>query len=1669
MLEVQPVSQKVGHTGFVGSWIPGADGGSRSQRRRLMAVLRMAHRVLGIDRKDLGVGSLGFGGGTRSVLLASASSRGIIGGLVAVAALGAAAPAHAQYSAGGGNATGTRAISIGSGSAAAGLDSVAEGTNSNATAQNAVAIGFGTDATAINAVALGSATVATAGARAQSAIAIGTDTTASQVDAIAMGRTALSSAQYGVAIGLNASATGAGGAVAIGQGTVSNNVNSVALGVQSNATGAGASALGTFAQATGGNSTAVGVGSNATNSYAWAGGYQSVASGDSSTAIGRAAGATGDVTTAVGFGAQATGNSSLALGSQATAIGVSTVAIGQGAGAASTTGNASSVAMGVAAGQFVSGAQNAAVGGGINGTMRGAGSGVTGARNVAFGTGDGGVTYDGTLSASAGSLVTGSDNVAIGTNAGIGVASNATTSIGYNAQASADNAIAMGNTAIADSADAVAIGTNSTATGGRAVAIGAGNTASGNGAVAIGDPNTATGNGAVASGLDNTATGNGSVAMGNTNMVGGGGQAVSVAGVAAQGAVGIGYQNTVIGQGSVAIGSTSSALAAGAIAFGDTAVANNAGDVALGSGSVTDIAVATTGTLINGTNYSFAGTAPASTVSVGAAGTERTITNVAAGRIDGSSTDAINGSQLFATNQAVEAIGQGWTVSAEGANATNVGVDSATGNSVDLNNADGNIVVTKSGASNDVTLDLADDVTLNSVTAGGTVLNTTGLTIAGGPSVTTGGIDAGGLVIANVAPGVAGTDAVNVSQLTTATSGLTTTGMNFTGNDASAGIVHRDLGQTLAIQGAATTAGTYSGGNLRTVTDPATGAINLQLADAPVFGTVTVNAGGSGKITGVAAGDVTAISTEAVNGSQLFAVQQSANAGWNISAQGANATNVAPGETLDLNNSDGNIVVSKSLASDNVTFELADDVTLNSVTAGGTVLNTSGLTIAGGPSVTTAGVDAGGMVITNVAPGAINAASTDAVNGSQLFATNTQVTQNTTDIANLDGRVTTVEGDVVNLDGRVTTIEGSLTNIGDTITEIAGDTSTAYTDANGDGIRYARTNETGLAETDAFAQGVGSTALGYQATATAGNAVAMGRGAQASIDGSLALGSGSVADRAIVPISGTIPAGIGFVPYNTTDATLLGAVSVGNAATSEYRQITNVADGTSAQDAVTLRQLQGAIGSVSVTPVLYFHANSAAVDSLAAGQESIAVGPTTVVNGDNGIGIGNGAIVQMTAPGGTAIGQNAQVSQADGIAFGTNSVANGIQSIAIGPGANASFSGSVALGAGATTSVGSQTGYAAYGLTAPQNSAGEVSVGSAGAERQITNVAAGSAATDAVNVSQLQAVDSRLTNEIANLDNLVTNVENRVTTVEGNVANLGDSVANSFGGNSTYDPTTGTVTTELNVGGNTYNNVNDALTALNTTASAGWNIQADGGPATNIGSNGTLNVTAGSNTVVTLNGNELQIAMADNPTFSGVINANGGLTVGANTTVNMGGNVVQNVAAGAVNATSTDAVNGSQLNQVQQVANNSVQYDADRTTVTFNPGGSATRLQNVAAGVAPTDAVNVQQLNDGLAGTLASANAYTDTRLAGVEFDLSQNRRDANAGTAGALAAAGLPQAFEAGRGMLSIGAGTYQGQSAVALGLSRVMDDGRTVIKAGASYDTQSRVGANVGVGLQF
>jgi autotransporter adhesin len=211
---------------------------------------------------------------------------------------------------------------------------------------------------------------------------------------------------------------------------------------------------------------------------------------------------------------------------------------------------------------------------------------------------------------------------------------------------------------------------------------------------------------------------------------------------------------------------------------------------------------------------------------------------------------------------------------------------------------------------------------------------------------------------------------------------------------------------------------------------------------------------------------------------------------------------------------------------------------------------------------------------------------------------------------------------------------------------------------------------------------------------------------------------------------------------------------------------------------------------------------------------------------------------------------------------------------------------------------------------------------------------------------------------------------------------------------------------------------------------------------------------------------------------------------------------LHNVAAGAVSATSTDAVNGAQLHATnQQAAQNSTDITnlsagiangtvglvqqtagapgAGAITVGALTGGTSidisgtdgTRvISGVAAGLRATDAVNLAQMTSGLADTLTAANAYTDSRLAGIDFDLDDLRRDADAGTAAAMAIAGLPQAFTPGAGMIAGGIGVWRDEAALAVGLSKAFRDGHTVVKTGATMTTRSNTfGANVAIGYQF
>jgi autotransporter adhesin len=179
-------------------------------------------------------------------------------------------------------------------------------------------------------------------------------------------------------------------------------------------------------------------------------------------------------------------------------------------------------------------------------------------------------------------------------------------------------------------------------------------------------------------------------------------------------------------------------------------------------------------------------------------------------------------------------------------------------------------------------------------------------------------------------------------------------------------------------------------------------------------------------------------------------------------------------------------------------------------------------------------------------------------------------------------------------------------------------------------------------------------------------------------------------------------------------------------------------------------------------------------------------------------------------------------------------------------------------------------------------------------------------------------------------------------------------------------------------------------------------------------------------------------------------------------------------------------------------ANNSVALGmgsvaTQANTVSVGTVGGERRIVNVAAGINATDAVNVSQLNamngsvvterrDRIAGDVAlgrmiraeagrlrTADFELGARIDGVEFDMRRDRRQARSGTAAALAAAGMPQAMDPGRSMISAGVGTYRGRSAISVGGSHRVANGSSVFKVGVTYDSTEHVGANAGVGFQF
>ncbi|WP_292045920.1 MULTISPECIES: YadA-like family protein [unclassified Brevundimonas] len=894
-------------------------------------------------------------------------------------------------------------------------------------------------------------------------------------------------------------------------------------------------------------------------------------------------------------------------------------------------------------------------------------------------------------------------------------------------------------------------------------------------------------------------------------------------------------------------------------------------------------------------------------------------------------------------------------------------------------------------------------------------------------------------------------------------------------------------GSTQAVNGAQLFAtNTQVGLNTTAITNLTTdlGALSdtAVMYDDLLAGRVTL-AGVDGTVIGnVAAGALSATSTEAVNGGQLFATN----------------TQVSLNTTAITN-------LGADLTALSDTAVMYDDL------------------LAG--RVTLAGVD--GTVLANVAAGALNATSTEAVNGAQLFATNTQVDVNTTAITNLTTNLGALSDTAVMYDdllaGRVTLagVNGTvLANVA------AGALNANSTEAVNGGQLFATNTQVAL-NADAIANIATASALAVVYDDPSFDTLTLA-GAAGTTIGNVAAGELSATSTEAVngaqlfATNAQVANNAADIVTNTTAITTI-TNNLNNGAVGVV-QYSNAADPTVPNGGVATNDVT-LVGAVAAPVGLH----NVAAGLIAAGSTDAVNGGQAFTLGQSlASGFGGGsAFDPITNALNVAISYQgvqytsiqaflnalsaAPAGVASSVYLAVNSnlapaTAQGQNAVAVGAEAQAVADNSVALGSSSIADRDAQTDYAALGVAGLQSSVGSVSFGSAGAERQLTHVAAGTAATDAVNVAQLQGVSDRVDALAGTAVSYDTTTRDTLTLAGANGTTITNVAAGQVNATST-DAVNGsqlnatntqvalntTAITNLTntianggVGPVQYSDSDDPETPNGGVRSDDLTLVGASGGAVGLHNVANGRISAGSTDAV--NGGQIyELAFAATNAVQYETDASGART---NRVTFQGGDAstpvtLNNVAAGAITATSTEAVNGSQLFQTNQavvtaqttadnalaLGQNSLQYaDQGQTRVVLGrSNGPAVTVSNVAAGVADTDAVNVLQLRESMNEAIQQSNTYTDMRLAAVNYNVQEVRKLAFAGTAGALAAAGMPQIAERGKSMFAVGYGTYEGQSAMAMGYSRALGDGSMVFRAGATFDTQNHVGANAGIGWRF
>ncbi|MDE8034048.1 ESPR-type extended signal peptide-containing protein [Actinobacillus equuli subsp. equuli] len=1438
--------------------------------------------------------------------------------------------ANAAYPAGRGIASGQSSIAIGSNSyfsdmapessgdssIAVGVSSIAQGINSTAIGKSANAVACGSMALGLNAIASGS-----------DSVALGSYANATLSQAVAIGGGTLAACQS-TAVGNNVKAFGSS-SVAIGgddldetsklnlDGSLSNSINGGQINTefkkisgrdlvdlsQSYVNDRGEIRYSTQYVAT-----------NSSGSASVAIGVQAVSSGHLSTAIGTGARTAGLAATALGVTAKASGDGSFAGGPNAEALGVQSIAFG--------------------ADSTADGEDATAVGGKAR---------ATGDYANALGT---------TANASA----------------------NFSTAVGYNSVATGKSSNALGTESLAVQAysnaigyDAQARGLSSTAVGKDAIAYGAGDLAIGKGAHAsstnlmnaaennlpkVADVQNEVFGPATSIGTFANATGRNTIAFGNNAFVFNTNKELL-------GAIAIGGNTVVSENYAISLGYKSSVDKADAIAIGRNASATIEDSIALGSGATTSAAVPTNSANVNGLTYSgFEGSQPTSVVSVGSATQKRQIQNVAAGQISATSTDAINGSQLHATQQVLsntantvktilggnsQLVNTGRITMSDIGNTGKTTVHDAIAAVKEKVAAGKNTQVTQVSAPNGSTTYTVDawnttvtngskevSVTSKTDNTGKILAYTVDLSTSAKNNITTANVTAHN---ANATANTANATA-NTANTTANTANATANTANTTANTANttANTANTTANTANATANTANTTANTANATANTANTTA----NTALEEVKKGWNITTKANG---------GSVTTSSTEQVSMGELVTFEAGSNI--NLTQTGANITiatsdkptfntvttqnfNVQNGGTVDMG---GNVVSNVGTAqkgTDAVNYDLLNK----------TVKAASSSVVAGTNTNVQSKASADGTVYTVNAYNTTVSNATDAVTVTPTFNAQTNTTNYAIDLSaqtkqNITTANTTAHSANATANAANTTANNALTEVkkGWNIT----------TKANGGSVTSSSTEQVSMGGLVTFEAGsnINLTQKGANITIATSDKPTFDTVTTKHFN----VQNGGTVDMGgnIVSNVGTAQKGTDAVNYDLLNKTVKAASSSVVAGTNANVQSKASADGTVYTVNAYNTTVSNATDTVTVTPTFNAQTNTTnyAIDLSAQTKQNITTANTTAHNANATANAAN-----------TTVNKGWNITTAKS---GTGNVANNTD-------ANVQMGDKVIITAGDNVNI-SQNGKNITIATSNKptfsnvttkdlnvQAGGTVNMGG----NAITNVANGTKPTDAVNLQQLNA------SKVSVLAGLNTAVTATVNTTTGGTDykvdawNTTAQGATDISVTETVDVNTKAIKysidlsqsakSNITTANTTAHNANATANTANATVNKGWNLTANKADANkaNIQMGETVDFSQGDNIVVTQDGKGIKIATSKNPTFTEVTVGgdtkltNDGLTINngpsiTNKGIDAASKPITNVAKGT---NGTDAVNLDQLNEVKAATTTTVTSKDNSISVT---------------------------------------------------------------------------------------------------------------------------------------